>query len=51
MSDFSDALYDLFSQQLGDEIDHSRMILLYEGLVLAGNIRQLPAKFKMCQID
>ncbi|XBI38232.1 hypothetical protein VPH35_123321 [Triticum aestivum] len=38
-------------QQLGDEIYQSRMILLYEALGLAGNIGQLPAKFKMCQTD
>ncbi|XP_044445597.1 uncharacterized protein, partial [Triticum aestivum] len=31
---------------IGDEFDQSRMILLYEVLGLAGNIGQLPAKFK-----
>ncbi|XP_044438420.1 uncharacterized protein [Triticum aestivum] len=36
---------------LGDEIDQSRMILLYEVLGLAGNIGQLPTKFKICQTD
>ncbi|XBI30108.1 hypothetical protein VPH35_053935 [Triticum aestivum] len=36
---------------IGDEFDQSRMILLYEVLGLAGNIGQLPAKFKVCQTD
>lgn len=34
---------------MGDEIDQSRMILFYEVLGLAGNIGQLPTKFKICQ--
>ena len=41
----------VFALQIGDEFDQSRMILLYEVLGLAGNIGQLPAKFKVCQTD
>jgi hypothetical protein len=36
------------SIQMGDDIDQSRMILLFEVLGTRGNIGQLPAKFRSC---